>query len=508
MIDDDPFALHIATWQRLRKEAPAEAEPYYCQHILGTLYSRFAATISPTLHESVRALILVGSGQPDTAALLIAGLNPERVAFLLTTTTRTFRQRVYERLQQIGVATVLRCPFESWLPAGSAAERQAQSDYIDLHSDHASVLNTYRGLKLVLQEWHDLPKASVAIDLTGGKSTMTVGLTKAAHILGIQSIYVDSDYDERNQVIQGSQRLALTDDPYTIFGDLEAREAHQLYKAHDYQGAQRIFDTLARRVPGQDGQRFRAYAALSDAYAAWDNFGLPEAERILDILLATGLTGLPEVLRPRLIAQAESLNRINALGRQLYQQHGPPLAALRDRDFILALFGSLYSNAMRREEQGRLDVAALLLYRCLELMSQHRLAGYGVVTEQVDMQVLHRRYPDLDSQYRAVESRIGFDAYGLPCRGNRSFSLFNGYMLLSAFGDGLSEGLDLRNLQAQVRVRNTSILAHGYRLITPSEYNPFKQLVEQVRQRFFQLLDMEMSAWEEQFTFVRMKDEG
>lgn len=45
---------------------------------------------------------------------------------------------------------------------------------------------------------------------------------------------------------------------------------------------------------------------------------------------------------------------------------------------MLALLGSLYANALRREAQGRYDVAALLLYRCLELMSQRRLAGLGI----------------------------------------------------------------------------------------------------------------------------------
>lgn len=500
IVTDDQFASTIATWQQLRKDMPQEAESYYCEHILGTVYQRFAATIKPQLREHVRALILVGSGQPDTAALLIAGLNPERVAFLLTSTTRTFRKRVYERLVSLGLAEQLACPYAAWLPLGDAPQREDSSDYIDLHSDHASVLNTYRGLKLVLQEWHDLPTESVAIDLTAGKSTMTVGLTKAAHILGIGSIYIDSDYDERNQIIQGSQRLVITEDPYTVFGDLEAREAQKLYLAHDYQGAQRMFDALARRVHGQEGLLFRAYAALSDAYAAWDSFDLPGAERILDALLATGLPGIPEGLHSRLIAQAESLTKINALGRQLHGRSGPPLAALDDRSFILALFGSLYANAMRREQQGRLDVAALLLYRCLELMSQHRLAGYGVITEQADMQALRGRHPDLDQRYRAVESRIGFTPRGLPR--SDGITLFNGYMLLAALGDSLTNGIDLRYIQAQVRVRNTSILAHGYRLITKTEYMPFKQLVDDLRQRFFSLLHVNIDAWEEQYRFV------
>ena len=115
-------------------------------------------------------------------------------------------------------------------------------------------------------------------------------------------------------------------------------------------------------MPGQDALRFRIYAALSEAYAAWDSFDLPGAERMLDILLATGPADVSEAMRQHLIAQAESLRTINAIGRHLHGRSGPPLAALEDSSFILALFGSLYANAMRREEQGRLDVAALLLF--------------------------------------------------------------------------------------------------------------------------------------------------
>lgn len=59
---------------------------------------------------------------------------------------------------------------------------------------------------------------------------MTVGLAKAAYVLGLGTVYIESDY-EQNRVIAGSQRLIEPSDPYEVFGDLEAGEARRFFNA-------------------------------------------------------------------------------------------------------------------------------------------------------------------------------------------------------------------------------------------------------------------------------------
>ena len=162
------------------------------------IFASFRATADGC---AFRGLVLVGTLQADTPALLIAGLNPERVAFLLTDQSRPKLDEVRQRLAQVADQAPLRCSPDEWFcPDG----------------DYSSVLSVYTGLRAVLDRWRDLERHEIAVDLTGGKSTMTVGLAKAAHVLRLAAVYVDSDYAD-GRPIPGTQRLATPEDPYCIF---------------------------------------------------------------------------------------------------------------------------------------------------------------------------------------------------------------------------------------------------------------------------------------------------
>jgi CRISPR-associated protein (TIGR02710 family) len=201
------------------------------------------------------------------------------------------------------------------------------------------------------------------------------------------------------------------------------------------------------------------------------------------------------------MAQASALKRLQQVARQIGRRDARALDVLRDLDAVLPLLGSLYANATRRAQQGRFDVAALLLYRCLELISQQRLATYGILTEQPDLHTVQRQYSNLGQRYRGVETSMGFEPRGIPRRD--SIALLTGYMLLAALDDPLVAQLDLRLVQQRVRSRNKSILAHGYRLITPEEYTAFSTVVETMLDRFFIISSQDRAEWEATYQFVQ-----
>ncbi|NJP06827.1 MAG: TIGR02710 family CRISPR-associated protein [Chloroflexaceae bacterium] len=148
----------------------------------------------------------------------------------------------------------------------------------------------------------------------------------------------------------------------------------------------------------------------------------------------------------------------------------------------------------RREAQGRYDVAALCLYRCLELLSQQRLALWGISTDRPDFAAALRRKPRLEDRYRDVSRAQGRRRfYGLP---DRSFGLFVGYMLLAALDDQLVADYPIDQIERQTHVRNQSILAHGFRLITETEYDSFREIVETLLDRFFAVLATDRAFWE------------
>lgn len=434
----------------------------------------------------VPALILPGSRQATTAALLVGALAPRRVAFLLTPDTLAMPEQV---------AALLGTSPEPW------------TRYTE---DHTDILQVYRSLRAIIAAWADLPRAEIAVDLTGGTKPMSVGLAKAAYVLGIEALYIESDFmSDGGRVIPrpGTQRLAPPPDPYQVFGDLEAAEAARLYAAHDYASALRIFADLARRAPGEMGCRYAACAELARAYAAWDAFDLATAREALAAYRAAApASGQRAAI---LAEQDEALTTLATVVGRATGKGREALTTLADPDAVLPLLGSLYANARRREEQGRFDTAALLRYRCLELISQHRLATWGLLTERPDIAALLRRRPSLDTDYRAVEERVGFFPRGLPRPGRNSrvapIALFGGYMLLAALNDPLVAGLDLEQVRERAAARNTSLLAHGYRLITYQEYQPFAAVVEELLDRLFAVLGRERAAWEAAATFIPLE---
>jgi CRISPR-associated protein (TIGR02710 family) len=179
----------------------------------------------------------------------------------------------------------------------------------------------------------------------------------------------------------------------------------------------------------------------------------------------------------------------------------PPLSLLADLDSVLPLLGTLNANAHRRVAQGRYDVAALFHYRCLELMSQHRLATWDILTERPDYAAVLRRQPDLDWHYRQVEQTLFPRERGLPYTG-QPISLFNGYMLLAALDDPLVHNFSITQIRERTAARNKSMLAHGFRLITPAEYQDFHAVVNEMLGRFFTLSRRDRDAWEHTYRFV------
>ncbi|MGQ9926477.1 MAG: TIGR02710 family CRISPR-associated CARF protein [Chloroflexaceae bacterium] len=425
-------------------------------------------------------LVLPGTLQATTAALLIGALKPRRVAFLLTPEARAMPDQV----------------------AGKLELASAQQNWQCYDEDHTDPLQIYRSLRKIIEAWNDLPRERLAVDVTGGTKPMSIGLAKAAYVLNLPALYVESRYVDDNSgrkvPAPGSQHLAPPPDPYVVFGDLEAAEAARLYTAHDYTNAARIFADLGRRVPPPDGPRYAALALLASAYDAWDVFDLKTARDKLAAWRASAT--VDSELDKIIAAQAQILERQERVARQAAGRGDETLATLADPEAVLALLGSLYASAGRREDQGRYDTAALLLYRALELISQHRLATWGVLSERPDFTRAQSRVPDLEQRYRDVQRAQGRRRqYPLP---DRAFGLFVGYMLLAALDDHLVQGYDIGQIEARSSARNTSILAHGYRLISRDEYRQFAQVVEELLVRLLALLGRDRAVWERTSRFV------
>lgn len=450
-----------------------------------------------------QAIILPGTRQHITAALLIGGLEPERVAFLLTDQTRDMPEKVARELADV-------------VPAAAST----QQNWFIPSGDHATTDTVYQGINQVLKHWQDIPRSAIAVDVTGGFALMSVGIAKAAHVLRLTTIYIRSDFNqETNRVIPGTQRLEFPPDPYTVFGDLEAAEARRLYRAHDYAGAQRIFDDLSKRVSAPDNQPYQAYARLAESYAAWEVFNWSTAATKLAELLKNPLPVDLEPYRSRLEKQHDALQQLHS--DNTTWEKNPTLQLLKNQTSVLPLLGTLHANAQRREAQARYDVAALFHYRCLELMSQHRLATWGLLTERPDFDSMPGGAATLEPSYSAVQRTQNQKRYEREKQQNpqarqrnkvsdlpNKISMFAGYMLLAALDDDLVRDYDISQIEARAETRNKSMLAHDFRLITEDEYKQFYAVVDELLDKFFTVTQAKQSqcpdrkTWEQTYAFV------
>ncbi|PDW04672.1 TIGR02710 family CRISPR-associated CARF protein [Candidatus Viridilinea mediisalina] len=424
--------------------------------------------------QQVAGLIIPGSLQATTAALLIGALQPARVAFLLTPDTRGMSQKVAQLL------------------ATDATHWEQPPD------DHSNILQMYGSLRKIIDAWSDLPREQIAVDVTGGTKLMSVGLAKAAYVLKITTLYIESEFapdaNGRNVPQPGTQGLVLPSDPYVVFGDLEEAEARRLYDAHDYDGAHRVFTELVGRVPLRHD--YKLCAAMAHAYALWDAFNLAAAEAELHSIQQH--PALNQAQQQCLAEQIDLITTVRPLvelpkHRSNMQQFATAqVRLLADPRVAGALLATLYSNALRRADQDRRDTAALLLYRCLELMSQQRLATHGVCTEWArdPMRRLTGQFPDLADLLRN------------PKAGWSKITLGQGYDILRVIGDAFGTRCDLSRIQQGAENRNQSLLAHGFAFISSGDYDDFKAVVDEVIAHWCAVQQVDWQASLQRATFM------
>ena len=422
-------------------------------------------------------LILTVGMSPEPLILSILAMKPEQVGFLYTDETAKSLSRIQK---ETGLAT-----------------DQIQNRKID----GSDVVEIYETIMSLYDKVWKRP-SNIAVDITGGKKSMVSGATMAGAVLGADIYYVDNLLFNRElgKPEPGSERLSSLDNPYTVFGDLEVEKAKDLYGRHDYSGAQGVFDQLEHRVPDPNTAKiYEAYKHLCATYEAWDNLNFSEATGELKELLSIlgrfrSVAGLV-----RLVAFEQTFVQQQAALKCLTSFAKKPQEALTDPEGFHFAF-MLYQNALRREAQGKLDMACLLLYRLLEWIEQHRLAQYGIDTSKPDYSKSRQDPCTLFTRYgeRRKEIYKRMDRSELP----DPIALIDGFIILGALEDKIVDGLNWRAFRGQVEMRNGSVYAHGMSIITDRNFDRFKLTVEERFKKAQCLAGIDVDAFQFQHKFI------
>ena len=446
------FKERIAKWKRMdrtTRDASNAAIAFYDENIFPLVKEVFINKNRP--HKEYDVLILTVGLSPEPLILSILAIKPTHVGLLYTEET----ERFLERIQQEANLTTLQ------LLNGARK------------IDGSNVAEIYETIMELYIEW-DSP-ANIAVDITGGKKSMVSGAAMAGAVLGADIYYVDTDNFDRDlgKPEPGSEFLSLLDNPYTVFGDMEAEKAEVLYQSHDYTGAKGIFNRLQKQVGDADKAKvYEAYELLCTTYEAWDNLAISQAETFLKRLL-TLLNQFPTLaelsplhdVQSILVKQGEALSCLQQVIKD------PQLVLSAPDGFHFAF--TLYYNALRRKAQGKLDLACLILYRLLEWIGQHRLAHHDINTRKpnyskIDKATLFTRY-----QQKGEKVFEDFDRSILPT----PIGLVDGFLILHALDDPIVDRLDWGTLRDQVDTRNQNIYAHGMSRIDGKAFKAFQKTV-------------------------------
>lgn len=450
---------------RTNEEKRKESENYYKENIMPLLIKRFKELDAPGCEH----LILTLGTSYEAIVFSILGLKPKKILILCTAETR-------EKLDDVVYFTNIR-----------------PSQYKVEEVDSENILILYEKIKDYYEK-QGRPK-NIFVDFTGGTKAMSAGCAMAASLIGAKAVYIASNYSgELRKPIPGSERLCFIKNPYEVFGDIKRREAINLFNKMDYKTAYHMFSELDYTVLGTKEHEPLKY--LSSAYNQWDSLNiscalenLTECKRLTEnefninkgYILVNHLSKIEKQIEHLKIINDMSLESGDINKNLLFEN-------------ISYLIFSLYQNALRREAQGKYEMASLLLYRILEMISQSRFWEKGIDTEKITEEqynALGISPVDLLQRINDIKKKIKEKQMNsLP----EKISLINGYIILGVSGDELIKPKRkgdlsdiIKELRGKVSSRNLSIFAHGFQFQQRDCYDKFKETVREYIDRFCQI---------------------
>lgn len=406
-------------------------------------------------------------------------------------------------------------------------KRISQYVYRFLHEDvpliiprevnSSRTMEVYQTVKEQWQNWQ-AQQQTIAVDVTGGKKAMVSGAVLAAAILNLDVFYMDYyRYDSVDRrPVAGTEYLNQLPNPMEVFGEVEYGKAVELFRSLNFGEAAQIFQRLYEAVPGEIGDRYHAYQLLAEAYMHWDAFDIQQAygklSRLTSLLtkLASFSGNYPLAeYHGRLMQQLSVLKVLNQVMKETVRSKFISSSLLNDLEKLMPLLMSICMNALRRRDQQKYDMGALLLYRTLEMMAQRRLALHGIATEDP-------QYPDVGRE--ALEQSFSLRLRETIVQATKKtpetipdkplpekIGLFEGYVLLDVLGDKLVTSAYLAKLYQQIEVRNHSVFAHGFKSIKPKEFKKFQVLVLSLFDRFCRIEELgDSEVLLDRYTFIQL----
>lgn len=293
--------------------------------------------------------------------------------------------------------------------------------------------------------------AELLADYTGGTKTMSVALGIAALDYHATMYLTTSGRTDLIRVTRG-ERVRRAPVTTLAVERLLSQDLPGWFEQYNYPAIVAKLETLLQDIELPQVEQIEAYLRLARGLDAWDRFDHAEAWQDLAGFMSYG------ELRPLLLFLKRVMGSRAAIAEAMDSEFcAPDLTWGHGYELV----EDLLLNTERRAKLARYDDAVGRLYRALELLVQIRLwKEYEIKTGNVALEKL----PDsIQPTYQTLADAGGKIQLGLR----------NSYQLLTHFeNDPLGELYRRQEQQIfdRLQIRNYSILAHGLRPVTQTDY--------------------------------------
>lgn len=482
--------------ERMTLQQRKEAELFYDEHLMKLIEKEFIKKNKNKLIEKVEYLIVSVGTSYEPLVLSIKLFKPKRILFLYTEVTENVLNKIVKYCN-LDMTQFQKCKVH-------------ETDPIDI----------YREIKQVYLEWNRPNK--LYIDFTGGTKSMSVAAAMAGAVIDVQMVYVGTnDYMvDFRKPYPGSETIYFIDNPLEVFGDLEIEKSMVLFDEANFAGAREKLEILKERIPDPNlRQQLNFVYLLSSMYEYWDALEFANAYKVC-VQLNKELWRDRKLHRTFILMDyIEKLKKQEIILGKL--KNIPDLIkekknynVLCNKEYIIPLMFTMYTNALLRENQEKYDMATLLLYRLLEMIEQRRLSVYGLYVSKMDYEKFkfcskeHSELNLLTSNERKEWLRnaaFQIKKQMFPRTENKylpeQVSLLEGFTILLALKDEIcmvenGKHVDkLKRIRAMVFLRNNSIFAHGLGPVSQQDYLKFKSFVKELFQEFCKIENIDFDSY-------------
>lgn len=429
----------------LQSSGEETALGFYCENImpelLPSLRNKFQETYG---HEpQYDGLISLLGFAPDTVILASQFVKPETLVVLHTEETKNLLDRVY---------------------------KYANIRFASFHHElFSEIPNTdiYRALEAALKRF---PKGSrIAIELTGGKKTMSGALAIASGLLDIDLMYIDySKYmPEFRKPRPESTYIQLVGNPLKLpvdlFSEVEINRAVDFFNVGKYDISRTLFEQASQRMANP--RVAEVCAELSRLYMLWNAFAFQEASELCS------------VLSRKIIQFYEQTSSTLQFDFESFQKQSETLIRLAQGDRTNLLW-NFYFSAERYYRNNQSDIAALLYYRTLESIFENSLKDLAedFNADTPDYSVFGMDVEELQMNFIAFRSKVFKESKSSTDRLPSQLGMFDSLCLLGALGQPISQKIVLGRVANVAKIRNRSVYAHGVHPIDEQSINDIRKL--------------------------------